>query len=103
MCIRVFKILINITRYDWWDLASAWGNGGAASKEIKGPQAQVNYLLYVDVFGSFLIMEKWVGELMDENGIRALPRSPETLGRALDSREFWYTFGLQPIKARVNL
>ncbi|EIN10092.1 hypothetical protein PUNSTDRAFT_133857 [Punctularia strigosozonata HHB-11173 SS5] len=59
--------------YDWWDLASAWG-----------PQP------------------KWVFELMEETGVRALPRDPKHLGRALDSREFWVTFGLHPAKARLE-
>ena len=34
--------------------------------------------------------------------MRALPRSPEMLGRALDSREFWSTFGLSPALARLE-
>ncbi|KZS92775.1 hypothetical protein SISNIDRAFT_412105 [Sistotremastrum niveocremeum HHB9708] len=70
--------------YDWWDLASAWGDGGLASQDPvpSGPHPG------------------WVRELMDEDGIKALPRSPEILGRALDSREFWSTFGLSPAKAR---
>ncbi|GJJ08166.1 hypothetical protein Clacol_002374 [Clathrus columnatus] len=71
-------------RYDWWDLANAWGDGGADSEEVKGPQPQ------------------WVGELMNQNGLRALPRSPDILGKSLDSREFWFTFGLEPVKGRVN-
>ncbi|KAF5384497.1 hypothetical protein D9757_006417 [Collybiopsis confluens] len=84
--------------YDWWDLASAWGSGPASSvtdtsatsssvslnPEDRGPQAS------------------WVQELMREAGDRALPRSNDTLGRALDSREFWETFGLTPLKARME-
>jgi hypothetical protein len=41
---------------------------------------------------------KWVGELMDEHQVRALPRSMEQLGRCYDSREFWTTFGLMPAR-----
>jgi hypothetical protein len=41
---------------------------------------------------------KWVGELMDEYQVRALPRSMEQLGRCYDSREFWTTFGLMPVR-----
>ncbi|KZT35766.1 hypothetical protein SISSUDRAFT_990071 [Sistotremastrum suecicum HHB10207 ss-3] len=72
--------------YDWWDLASAWGTGGADGKDkpLRGPQPG------------------WVRELMDEEGIGALPRTPEQLGNALDSREFWNTFNLSPAKARVE-
>lgn len=39
----------------------------------------------------------WVLELMEEQGIRAIPRSPEQLGKALDSREFWQKAGISPI------
>ncbi|KAF9037627.1 hypothetical protein BJ165DRAFT_1353396 [Panaeolus papilionaceus] len=78
--------------YDWWDLASAWGSKpstkGAnivhARDEDRGPQAE------------------WVRELMDEAGVRALPRDVATLGRALDSRDFWRTFVLSPLKARLE-
>lgn len=86
--------------YDWWDLASAWGSGPSApaladinsnaasatnpDTEDRGPQAA------------------WVQQLMRETGVRALPRSNETLGRALDSREFWETFGLTPVKGRME-
>ena len=44
---------------------------------------------------------KWVFELMDEEGVRALPRSMEVLGRCYDSREFWKTFGLSPVRSRI--
>lgn len=33
---------------------------------------------------------------MVEKGIRALPRTAEETGRALDSREFWSTFDAEP-------
>jgi len=79
--------------YDWWDLASAWGTvgerprgkeGGGEEVEVRGPQA------------------KWTRELMNEEGVRALPRSPEQLGRAYDSREFWDTFELEPVRGRLD-
>jgi len=35
---------------------------------------------------------------MIEQGIRALPREISVLGRALDSRNFWKSFGLFPVK-----
>jgi len=79
-------LLTDQRMYDWWDLASAWGSGGESSRgsDPMGPQAE------------------WVRELMDEEGVRALPRSPEQIGRALDSREFWKTFGLSPVRARLE-
>ncbi|KAF8625268.1 hypothetical protein AX15_005472 [Amanita polypyramis BW_CC] len=72
-------ILTDSRVYDWWDLAAAWG-----TKSDPEPQA------------------RWVRELMQENDIRALPRNVELLGRALDSREFWETFDLSPIKTRLD-
>lgn len=59
--------------YDWWDIASAWSEEKA----------------------------QWVRELMRDESVRALPREISTLGRALDSRDFWDTFELVPVKARV--
>lgn len=38
----------------------------------------------------------WVRELMQEEDVRALPRAPGTMGRALDSRDFWTTFRTEP-------
>ena len=77
--------------YDWWDLASAWGlpnhNASEANSEEdreRGPHP------------------RWVRELMEETGVRALPRNIETLGRAMDSRDFWRTFELHPLKARLE-
>ncbi|KAK7466196.1 hypothetical protein VKT23_004920 [Stygiomarasmius scandens] len=73
--------------YDWWDLASSWGSGSDPmnrDSEDRGPQPG------------------WVRELMREEGVKALPRNIEVLGRALDSREFWETFGLDPLRARLE-
>ncbi|KAI7939629.1 hypothetical protein MJO29_014365 [Puccinia striiformis f. sp. tritici] len=80
-------ILTDQRVYDWWDLASAWGESGTDNRDTQvtvGPQAQ------------------WVMELMSENNVKALPRSPVQLGRALDSRQFWDTFGLSPVRARME-
>lgn len=77
--------------YDWWDLASAWVETESKEKPNigedggRGPQA------------------KWVRELMSEFGIRALPRSVEQIGaRGMDSREFWNTFELEPVRGRLE-
>lgn len=51
--------LITDTRvYDWWDLVSAWGTNGEGHRgeAPEGPHPE------------------WVRELMDEEGVRALPR-----------------------------
>ncbi|KAL0058873.1 hypothetical protein AAF712_014411 [Marasmius tenuissimus] len=67
-------ILTDMRVYDWWDLGSAW------SGDKNGLQAA------------------WVRELMREEGVRGLPRVPEKLGRALDSREFWEVYGISPLR-----
>jgi hypothetical protein len=81
-------ILTDMRVYDWWDLASAWGNAGeqnrADPKVLVGSQPE------------------WVRELMAEHGLRVLPRDTSMLGRILDSTEFWTTFGLLPVHARVS-
>ncbi|EJD07147.1 uncharacterized protein FOMMEDRAFT_75974 [Fomitiporia mediterranea MF3/22] len=85
-------LLTDCRVYDWWDLASAWGEGSTgtlsevalSSPEVLGPQPG------------------WVRELMAEAGIHALPRPPSSFDRALDSREFWDTFGLSPIKTLLS-
>lgn len=74
-------LLTDLRVYDWWDLASAW----AATSAVNTAAADAG---------------RWVLELMDEHDVRALPRTPEEIGRALDSREFWRDFGLLPVKGR---
>jgi nucleoside-diphosphate-sugar epimerase len=69
--------------YDWWDLASAWAHDQEGGND-KEPYA------------------KWVRELLREHEVRALPRTPELIGRALDGREFWEAFGLDPVRARLE-
>jgi hypothetical protein len=67
--------------YDWWALLAGWA----------------------DVSGEGVVSEQagWVFELMREEGVRALPRAMEVLGRCYDTREFWEAFGLVPSKGRV--
>ncbi|EGN96987.1 hypothetical protein SERLA73DRAFT_93676 [Serpula lacrymans var. lacrymans S7.3] len=71
--------------YDWWSLFAAWADetesSGGGVDRSPSKQAQ------------------WVYELMVEEEVRALPRSMETLGRCYDTREFWNTFRLAPLKA----
>ncbi|SCV69985.1 BQ2448_1379 [Microbotryum intermedium] len=74
-------ILTDLRVYDWWDLASAWAAEPSAEKAAKDAG-------------------DWVKELLREHHVRALPRTPEVIGRALDSREFWEEFGLNPVKGR---
>lgn len=87
--------LITDTRvYDWWDLLASYG-ADMRRKEEGGGLIEEGEQIYLE-------LGKWVGEFMVEEGIRALPRSPETLGRVCDSTHFWHTMGVWPGVGRVR-
>ncbi|KAK3935982.1 hypothetical protein QBC46DRAFT_396241 [Diplogelasinospora grovesii] len=76
--------------YDWWALFAGWAEISKLEDKEEGqadkaPSKQAT----------------WVFELMVEEGVRALPRSMEMLGRCYDTREFWAAFGLAPVKGRI--
>ena len=73
--------------YDWYALFEGWADAKNAddSSVDRQPSDQA----------------RWVRELMHEEEVRVLPRSYEALGRCYDSREFWDTFKLTPLKARL--
>lgn len=81
--------------YDWWDLAHAWGLEYSTSKSDTSERAE-------EPRRDKGPHPRWVQELMLEHGIRALPRSVDLLGKALDSQEFWNTFGIQPVEGRLE-
>ncbi|POS79449.1 hypothetical protein DHEL01_v202153 [Diaporthe helianthi] len=70
--------------YDWWSLFAAWSSTG---EDDSKPTEQA----------------RWVYELMSEDGVRALPRSMEALGRCYDTRELWKTLDITPLKAGLGL
>ena len=73
--------------YDWWELFVGWAARAKADgdgvEDMPSDQA------------------RWVFELMAEEKVWALPRSMEHLGRCYFGREFWDSFKLAPLKARV--
>jgi len=81
-------LITDLRIYDWWDLASAWDEGGLLAvpkvEMTKGKQAE------------------WVQELMVEKGIKSLPRPPEQLKRGLNSLHFWKNFGIMPSRTLVS-
>lgn len=80
------QMLTDLFVYDWWALILGWaGSEDAQNSSTERAGTQI----------------KWVGELMEEQGVRALPRSMEVLGRCYDCREFWRIFGLVPTRARI--
>ncbi len=80
------QMLTDLFVYDWWSLIL--GFGGEIDRENSDEERAKKQI-------------KWVGELMEESEVRALPRSMEQLGRCYDTREFWTTFGLMPARARL--
>ena len=88
--------------YDWWALFAGWADQKDKSKdgesEKKTDMARPRHEK-VDHMPSK--QAQWVYELMLEERVYALPRSMETLGRAYFGREFWDTFQLAPVKARI--
>lgn len=72
--------------YDWWALFAGWADVKAEDKDVDGEPADT---------------ANWVYELMSEEGVCALPRSMEMLGRCYDSREFWRKLRLTPLRARI--
>lgn len=83
-------LLTDLRVYDWWDLIQDWGaEAQTGARETLGAEAEK------------LDYTAWVGEIMVESGVRSLPRSPESLGRVLDSRAFWNEMGIWPSQGRV--
>jgi hypothetical protein len=79
-------MLTDLFVYDWWALIL--GFAGEVNEESQDGDREKTQI-------------KWVGELMAEQGVKALPRSMEQLGRCYDCREFWDMFGLMPVRARI--
>lgn len=81
--------------YDWWALFAGWAASGKSTDSAS-----------VDAAGNSKAdapsqQSRWVYELMQEQDVKALPRSMEALGRCYDSREFWHTFDLTPLRSRI--
>jgi hypothetical protein len=85
-------IIADMRVYDWYDLilsfSSMTGEPDAGSNSTEDREMRLEYA-------------KWVGELMVEEGIRALPRDMSVLGRKLDSRGFWKHHGIWPRHRRL--
>lgn len=80
-------LLTDLHVYDWYDLFMEWGGGVEDKMREQGEE---------------LCYRKWVLECMQEEDVRALPRDTTSLGRVLDSRDFWVRFGIWPRMGRVH-
>ncbi|PSN66264.1 hypothetical protein BS50DRAFT_574720 [Corynespora cassiicola Philippines] len=81
-------IIADLRVYDWWDLIASLSS---VPNKDESDEEKTKRLQYT----------KWVAELMLEQGVRALPRDIESLGRRLDSRGFWKAMGVQPLHPRL--
>ncbi|QSZ29026.1 hypothetical protein DSL72_003536 [Monilinia vaccinii-corymbosi] len=79
-------MLTDLMVYDWWSVIL--GYAGEIDEENGDGKMEGRQI-------------KWIGELMKENHVKALPRSMEDLGRCYDSREFWDTFEIMPVRSRI--
>ncbi|GAA5898542.1 hypothetical protein JCM5296_006490 [Sporobolomyces johnsonii] len=79
-------ILTDLRVIDWFDLVSRYAPAPSSSSSSSSSSEETPPAAL------------WVQQLLDEHGIRSLPRTPQELGRAIDSREFWRDFGLMPVR-----
>ncbi|KAJ3107154.1 hypothetical protein HDU96_008008 [Phlyctochytrium bullatum] len=108
-------VLTNLRVYDWWDLGSRLKPlGPIPAPTFKDPHApeaiadtSATAPLKKQKTGEDEAETKrklragWALELMQEQGVRGLPREPAALGRAVDSRAFWTYAGITPIHTRL--
>ena len=92
-------MLTDVRVYDWWDLAAAWGSEDIKDEGVVVKEGKIASKVGPGAKGPH---PRWVRELMNEAGVRTLPRTVDELGKGFDSREFWNTFGLEPIMTRLE-
>ncbi|KAI1120854.1 hypothetical protein F5Y10DRAFT_114001 [Nemania abortiva] len=84
-------ILCDMHVYDWWDLVQDWAVQALADAATDAAECKrQNELL------------EWVGELMVEEDVKALPRDSEAVGRRLDGRGFWHFMQIWPTQGRIR-
>jgi hypothetical protein len=86
-------IIADLRVYDWYDLILSFS--ALTEEEEKGGDEMASVREMRQKFG------RWVGELMEEESVKALPRPYEGLGRKLDSRGFWKEMGIWPKHGRL--
>ncbi|KAL5119806.1 hypothetical protein ACEQ8H_002167 [Pleosporales sp. CAS-2024a] len=84
-------IIADLRVYDWYDLIMSFA---AMTEEHQAAADEKDHALRQQ-------FTQWVGELMVEEGTRALPREMSQLGRKLDSRGFWAHHKLWPRHPRL--
>ncbi|KAI0114158.1 hypothetical protein GGR51DRAFT_505684 [Nemania sp. FL0031] len=89
-------ILCDMHVYDWWDLVQDWAVQTLMTATAPGAVVDIEEITrHNDLL-------KWVGELMVEEDVKALPRDSEAVGRRLDGRGFWHYMGIWPSQGRIR-
>ncbi|KAI1613931.1 hypothetical protein EDD36DRAFT_210849 [Exophiala viscosa] len=78
-------IVADCVSYDWWLLV--WEMMGVTSEDEDEEGSKIEERSKY---------RSWIIELMEENGIKGLPRPMDALGRKLDARDFWKAIGRSP-------
>jgi hypothetical protein len=91
-------LLCDLHTYDWWDLVESWASDALRALEREEPSSTDQAIK--EARQKELLL--WVGELMVEENVKALPRDTPLLGRVLDGRKFWATMGIWPTQGRVR-
>lgn len=95
-------LLCDMHTYDWWDLVQDWAVKVTREAEVDA-DAGVEEARAADLeVSKQKQLQTWVGELMEEEGVKALPRDTPLLGRVLDGRAFWKEMGIWPSQGRVD-
>lgn len=92
--------------YDWWSLFAGWADSAAhkheEGKDEEQDESRCDGVVDEKQAGPST-QARWVYELMTEEGVRALPRGEERLGRCYDTRELWTMLGIAPLKGGLGL
>jgi hypothetical protein len=85
-------IITDLRVYDWYDLIMSFS--ATPADEQEGATGEEDQTLRLQC-------SRWVGELMLEENIRALPRDMSLVGRKLDGRAFWKHHDIWPRYQRL--
>lgn len=94
-------IVTDLRVYDWWEIIMRYGlrvrwklNEERRQWEDTEQGMLIDESMRTGEHSSGY--EQWVWELMDEEGIKALPREGQRLGRRLNGRDFWKAISYGP-------